>query len=180
MINSKELLEVLESLLARNEKNPFSWIFGHGIITEQQTVFDNELLEKNKSKIANILKELDLTNDSYISLDNLTKLKNGVTWNKFQTKEDFLALELLLACSDACGFIINDFITIQSNNLRIGDFSSLLTSQFGRRIIDGINDEWLHTVREKIIKNMYFTVDINKINKVADSSKDSSAHQLLK
>lgn len=180
MINSKELLKMLEGLLAKKEEDPFSWIFGHGIITEQQIDFDKELLEKSKSKIANILKELGIDENSCTSLENLTKLKNGETWNELQTKEDFEALELLLACSDACGFILNDSITSQSNNLRIGDASSLLTSQFGRRSIDGINDEWLHTIRDEISKKMYFPTDINRINKYANSLETSSVRPTIK
>lgn len=180
MINSKELLEMLKDLLPKNAEDPFSWVFGHGIITEQQIAFDKELLEKSKSKIANILKELGLDEVSYTSLENLTKLKNSETWNELQTKEDFEALEFLLACSDACGFIINDTITTASNNFRIGDASSLLTSQFGRRLTNGINDEWLRTIREEIIKEMYFPTNINKINESANSWETSSVRQLSK
>ena len=167
MINLKELLEMLFSLLAKNETVPF--VFGHGIITEQQIAFDENLLENSKSKIANILKDLGIDEFPCISLEMLTTLKSGETWNELQSKEDFEALELLLACSDACGFIINDTLTAQRNNFEIGDLSSLLTSQFGTRLTEGFNDDWLRMIREIVIKEMHFWTDIDKINEYTNS-----------
>ncbi|MDE6142317.1 MAG: hypothetical protein K2G03_06905 [Bacilli bacterium] len=162
MINSKYLLEFLTGLLAEDFDKLF--ILGYGIITEQQVAFDEEVLEKNKAKVARILKELGINELPSITLERLTKLKDGEKWNELQNKEEFEALDLLLACSDACGFIVNNILTVQRNEFELGNVSSILTSDFGERLRNGINDEWLRMVREEVIGKMSFSTNVDKIN----------------
>lgn len=161
MLKKEELLELLTGLLADDFEHPF--VYGHGIITEQQIAFDKELLEKNKNIVANFLKELGIDELPCITLERLTKLKNGDTWNELQTKEDFETLEFLLASCDACGFIINNILTMQRNELELGNVASILTSDFGERLNNGITDEWLCLLREKVIGRMHFSTNMDKI-----------------
>ena len=176
MIDSKELKELLFELLAGDFEHPF--VYGHGIITEQQTAFDKEVLEKNKAYIANVLKEIGVEELSYITLERLTKLKDGETWNELQTKEEFETLELLLSCSDACGFIDNGILAMQRNEFELGSVSSILTSDFGERWNNGITDEWLCRIREEIITKMRFKTNAERINEY-DNSGDALADRPL-
>lgn len=178
MIDSKDLLELLMGLLAESLDKPL--VYGHGIITEQQIAFDKEILEKNKSMIASFLKELGVDQYSSISLERLTKLKNGDAWNELQTKEEFETLEYLLACCDACGFITNNILTIQRNEYELGDVSSILTSDFGERMNSGINDEWLHMLREHVVSWMHFPVNYDKITQFSCVDDTNSPHYLAK
>ena len=178
MINSKELWELLFDLLAGDFKKPF--VYGHGIITEQQTAFDKEVLERNKSYIANVLKEIGVDELSYITLERLTKLKDGETWNELQTREEFEILELLLACADACGFIDNGILAMQRNEFELGSVSSILTSDFGERWNNGITDEWLCRIREEVMMNMRFKTNAAKINEYANSSDALADRPLAK
>lgn len=175
MLKKEELLELLIGLLV--EDFDHSFVYGHGIITEQQVAFDQELLEKNKHIIANFLRELGIDELSSITLERLTKLKNGETWNVLQTKEDFETLEYLLACSDACGFINNGISTINKNIFELGDISVILTSDFGDRL-NQIDNQWLQVMREGIIKRMHFPTRIDKIKEYA-SSGDNLANKSL-
>lgn len=177
MIDTKELLEMLLSLLAENCEKSF--VFGHGIITEQQVAFDKETLEKNKSTIANILKELGIDELTIVSLERLTKTKDGETWNELQTKEEFEALEYLLACSDACGFINNNFFTINKNIFELGDISLILTSDFGERL-NKIDNQWLQIMRENIIKRMYFPICVDIIKEYASLGENLSNKSLTR
>lgn len=176
MINSKELLELLSGLLAEGFDKPF--LYGYGIITEQQTAFDEDKLEKYKSTIANILKEIGVDELSSITLERLTKLKNGETWNELQSREEFEALEFLLSSSSACGFINNNILTVQRNEFELGEVSSILTSDFGERWNSGITDEWLCKLREEVVMRMQFPVNAERINEYANSG-DFLAERLL-
>lgn len=178
MIDSKDLLELLMGLLAESLDKPL--VYGHGIITEQQIAFDKEILEKNKSMIASFLKELGVDQYSSISLERLTKLKNGDAWNELQTKEEFETLEYLLACCDACGFITNNILTIQRNEYELGEVSSILTSDFGERMNSGINEEWLQILRECVISRMYFPVNNDKITQYSCDDNAFLPHSLAK
>ena len=100
-------------------------------------------------------------------------LKSGFAWNQLQSLEDFQALELLLACSDACGFIHNDDDTIQRNIVEIGDLNSLLISSSGRFMVNSIED-WLRLIRKKVIDKMYFITDSESIKKYANGDQKSS------
>ncbi|MCX4365164.1 MAG: hypothetical protein OSJ70_05265 [Bacilli bacterium] len=178
MFDLKDLLEVLESILSEDLSKPF--VFGHGIITEQQIAFDKEALENNKARIASLLKYLGIAGLSSVTLERLTKLKNGDTWNELQTKEEFEALEYLLACSDACGFIVNNILTSQKNCFELGSISSILTSDFGERFYNGITGEWLKTLREEVIGKMHFSVNGEKINEYATLENSSANKSLAK
>ncbi len=178
MFDLKDLLEMLESVLSEELNKPF--VFGHGIITEQQIAFDEDALENNKERIATLLKYLGIAELSSMTLERLTKLKNGDTWNELQNKEEFEALEYLLACSDACGFIVNNILAIQKNCFELGSISSILTSDFGERVNNGINEEWLKTLREEVIGKMHFSVNADKINEYATLADISTNKCLAK
>lgn len=116
-----------------------------------------------------------------ISLATLTTMKDGSTWNQLQSLEDFKTLDLLLACSDACGFIHNDAGTIQRNINEIGDMTSILISRYGRSFI-GNDDEWLKAIRESVINRMYFLTEPDVIRQFASGNQEdtNTPHVLMK
>lgn len=135
-------------------------------------------MKKKIGEIACILQELGIDEKPMISLSRLTTLKNGELWNELLCLEDFQALELLLACSDACGFIQNDLATIQRNISEIGDINSILISKIGRSLV-GNDDEWLKLIKETVINKMYFLINPDRIKSFATDNQeltDTPAH----
>lgn len=171
MLNSKELKENLINLFVENPDN--NYVVGHGILTCMKIGFDENKLGAKKHEIASILQELGIDEAPLISLSCLMTLKSGAAWNQLQSLEDFQALELLLACSDACGFIHNDDDTIQRNIVEIGDLNSLLISSSARFMVNSIED-WLRLIRKKVIDKMYFITDSESIKKYANGDQKSS------
>ena len=168
MLNSKEIKNDIIQLFVENQNDPY--VIGNGILTSMKIGFDERKLNEKKGEIATILQELGIDEHPMISLFKLTVLKNGEVWNKLQSLEDFQALELLLACSDACGFVQNDPATIQRNIAEIGDINSILISNIGRSLV-GNDDEWLKLIREIIIKKMYFLTDPDSIKSFATNNQ---------
>ncbi len=167
MLESKKIKNDIISFFAQNENVPY--IVGNGVITGLRIGFDESKLEENKGRIATLLYQLGVSEHPLIRLSSLTKLKDGTVWNKVQTMDDFQALDLLIACSDACGFIHNDMNTIQRNVHEIGDVNSMLISKYGRV---GIDDEtWLQLIRECVINNMYFFTEMETIKNFAISEE---------
>lgn len=113
-----------------------------------------------------------------ISLASLTTLKSGRLWNRLQSLEDFQALDYLLACSDACGFIHNDVDTIKRNITEIGD-DLVLISRFGRSMVDDDN-KWLQLIREKVVYNMYFLTDPESIKVFATGNQGATKNISIK
>ena len=169
MLNSKEIKNDIIQLFVENQNDPY--VIGNGILTSMKIGFDERKLNEKKGEIATILQELGIDEHPMISLFKLTVLKNGEVWNKLQSLEDFQALELLLACSDACGFVQNDPATIQRNIIEIGDINSILISNIGRSLV-GNDDEWLELIREIIIKKMYFLTNPDSIKSFATNSQE--------
>ena len=169
MLNSKEIINDIMQLFVESPKKPY--VIGNGILTSTKIGFDEGKLNEKKGEIATILQELGIDEHSMISLLRLTVLKSDEVWNKLQSLEDFQALELLLACSDACGFVQNDPATIQRNIAEIGDINSILISNMGRSLV-GNDDEWLRLIREIIIKKMYFLTNPDSIKSFAANSQE--------
>ena len=175
MLNSKELYNEITQLFALSEEVPY--VVGNGILTSMKIGFDEKKLEHKKQEIADILQSLGVDEQPLIKLSCLTKLKDGQVWNKLESIEDFQALELLLACSHACGFIINDYDTILRNILELGDIPSILISRYGRIII-GNEGEWLRQIREVVIDRMFFFTNPENIKFAANGSqKAPSLHK---
>lgn len=168
MLNSKELKERIVQLLAEDKLTPY--VIGNGIISNMKIGFNEEKLKNEKQKIAEILKSLGVNEHPLIKLSDLTKLKNGDTWNNLQTIEDFQALELLLACSHACGFINNDDTIIRKNIMNLGDIGSISISPFRKAFIKN-DDEWLRLIREDVIDGMFFFTNPEYINHVINDIK---------
>lgn len=169
MLNSKEIINNIMQLFIESQNKPY--VIGNGILTSTKIGFDERKLNEKKREIATILQELGIDEHSMINLLRLTVLKSGEVWNKLQSLEDFQALDLLLACSDACGFVQNDPATIQRNIAEIGDINSILISKIGRSIV-GNDDEWLKLIREIIIKKMYFLTNPDSIKSFAANSQE--------
>ena len=127
MLKSKEIYDMIKPLIGKNEKN----IYGSGIRPSVHLSFDEVKLEGSKQKIADILMEIGIENEAMIKLSSLMTLKNGEVWNDLKTMEDFQALELLLASSDACGFINNSLDIIQMNIHEVGELNSLALTSAG-------------------------------------------------
>lgn len=169
MINPKEIENNIIGLFAESKDEPY--VVGNGILTHIKIAFSKKKIEENKKDIAVILQEIGIDEHPLINLSSLTKYKDGSFWNQLQTIEDFKALELLLACSDACGFIYNDLDTIERNINSIGDFGSLLISQIGISIYED-KDEWLKLIKERVIEKMFFLTDSENIIKCANLGHD--------
>lgn len=168
MLNSNEIKNDIIQLFVGSQNDPY--VIGNGILTSMKIGFDESKLNEKKGDIASILQELGIDEYSLISLSRLTVLKSGEVWNKLQSLEDFQALELLLACSDACGFIQNDPPTIQRNIAEIGDINSILISNKGRSLVDN-DDEWLKLIREIVIEKMYFITNPDSIKSFATNNQ---------
>lgn len=162
MLNSKNLKNNILQLFVESKDKPF--VIGNGILINMKIGFDEEKLEENKQAIATILQELGIDEHRMIRLSGLTTLKNGEVWNPLQSIEDFQALELLLACSHACGFIDNDNTIIEMNIGQISEISgisSILLLKQGIFTTD--ENEWLKFIKEVVIDNMYFFIDSENI-----------------
>lgn len=169
MLSTKDMKNSIMQLFAESQNDPY--VVGNGILIGMRVVFDEKKLEESKQTIATILQELGIDEHPMISLSTLTTLKNGEVWNQLQCLEDFQTLELLLACSDACGFIHNDAGTIQRNINEIGDINSLLISTYGRSMI-GDDKKWLQSIREAVIGKMYFLTDSESIKLSANGNQE--------
>ena len=153
----------------RNQDEPY--VVGHGILPGLY-FFNETKLEESKQTIATILQELGIDENTKISLSNLVTLKNGKIWNNLQSLDDFMALELFLACSDACGFIHNDIKNIQENINEIGGINSDSNQilEWGRLLLG--NDKWLQYIRETIISKMHFQTNPESIKLAAKSNQN--------
>ncbi len=166
MLNSDIIIADISNLIAKkNEK----CIIGNGILSSMKIAFNEEKLAENKSSIAQILQEIGLDQYPLTNLANLTTLKNGETWNKLETLKDFQALEFLLACSSACGFIKNDTKTISKNIENLGGNSLFITLTV-RKIMN--NDEkWLEIMKQRILQNMHFLTNPATILEYSSKNK---------
>ena len=177
MLNSKDIKSKIMQLFAESQDVPY--VVGNGILTSMVVGFDERKLRESKQEIATILQELGIDERLMISLSSLTTLKNGEVWNQLQSLEDFQALELLLACSDACGFIHNDVATIQRNINEIGDINSILISKYGRAMF-GDDDIWLQLIREIVVDKMYFFTGFESIKAFATGNQELTKTSLYK
>ena len=158
-LEPKIIREYLLSLLASENS---CQVAGYGILINTRIGFDEEKLLKNKKIIARIIQRIGLDEKRLIPLSSLTILKNGDVWNKIDTIEDFQALDLFVACLDACGFIYNGLDTIQRNINLVGEVNSVIISGNGRTLV-GDDNEWLTAIRQCVIGAMYYTVNIDNI-----------------
>jgi len=164
MLKNDEIIKEIIALFAESDKEPYE--VGNGICTNIAIAFNAEKLESKKKYIAELLQETGIGNHPLISLELLTKTSNGETWNNLDDLKDFQALELLLACSHACGFIVNNGSVKQLNINTMGDMNSIVISGIGREML---GDEWLDTFKKVALKNMYFPVDQAKISETLES-----------
>lgn len=169
-LNSKDMKDNITDLFAGSPDDFF--VVGHGILTGMNIAFDHRKLSGAKPDIATILTQLGIDQSPMISLSKLTTSRDGTVWNRLQSIEDFQALELLLACSDACGFIHNDSDTIGRNIREIGDSDSILISQLARSLISN-DDRWLHLIRKTVVNKMYFFTDQDSIRTFANEGQKS-------
>lgn len=166
MVNSRDLKNKIRSLLVEGDS---FFTPGNGIIDNEVFRFDRDKLEENKKAIANILLEVGADMFPMITLETLTTTLDDQIWNELETLEDFEALDLLLACSDACGFIINNSFTKQSNTTHLGGYAVILTEE-GKKTIN-IN-EWLKLMRDIALRKMYYLTDQELINKALSDNID--------
>lgn len=172
MLTTKEVKDYFMQLIVESQNDPY--VIGNGILTNVKIGFDEKKLEGSKQAIATMLQELGVDEHVMIKLSSLTTLKNGDVWNQLKSLEDFQALEFILACSDACGFIHNDVGTIQRNINEIGDLNSILISAYGRPMI-GDDEKWLEAIREIVIDKMYFITNPESIKLYASGSQEIAA-----
>ena len=156
MLNSKKLKEDIIDLFA--ESQDVKYVTGNGIITGMSLGFDIQKLIKRKKDIARVLQLLGVDEKPLVSLGSLTTEKDGTVWNKLETLEDFQALDLLVAVSNASGFLANDEIVQQLNINTIGEINSILISRSGRELIND-DDKWLKLIRTVVVDKMFFVPD---------------------
>jgi len=164
MYNSEDIKRKILGYLAEDSKMPY--VVGNGIITNISIGFDLAKINSAKKEIAKILVDLGIDEKPLISLHSLTTLKDGTVWNSLNNITDFQALELLLACSEACGFLNNNWYTKHMNINSIGEIHSVLISGSGRSLV-GDDNEWLHLIRENVVNKMYFLTDTDCIKAYA-------------
>ena len=157
MIKKKELLKTLQGLIVKSEKEEY--VTGRGILTGRSVGFSKSKLEKVRPEIESMLREMGIDMSPLTSLEKFTKLKDGTVWNDLSTMDDFKTLDLLLAVSNACEFIINDDMVLQLNIGEMGEIASILIAPSVNRgyEIFGLDDEkWLNRIKESVIGHMYF------------------------
>ena len=120
-----------------------------------------------------ILNELDIENKPIVSLKTLTRLKNGEVWNSLQSMDDFHALNLLVACADACQFLENSIEVQQLNIGQLGYNADLITTS-GRQAINN-EEEWLKLMRERVLDSvLYLSYNENVKSTISTSHGQNS------
>lgn len=174
MLSPKDMKNTIELLFAENQSTPH--VVGNGILQTMRIVFDEKKLDRVKPEIAILLQDLGVDEHPLISLIGLTTFKSGEVWNQLQSLEDFQALELLLACSDACGFISNDFNVKLMNINNLGDDAALIAPGFYYSFADSegrINyDKWLKEIRERVATNVLFIPSPETIKAYASGQQE--------
>ena len=155
IITPNYVFDLIASLLDNGEDS----VIGNGIISSYS--FNRDGLVANKDKIANVLVELGLDKQSIISLEDLTHLKNGKVWNYLNSYEEFEVLELLLAASDACKFIINDKKRVSKNITLLGNSYYMISKGF--RSYYANESDWLKDIKEHILDKMEYQVNYKYI-----------------
>lgn len=166
MLNSKDVkLNIMELLTTDESKRTVG-----SRVNGQTMSFDSTKLAERRQEIATILTELGIHEQPKISLKSLAAKMSGEVWNELQTAEDIEALDLLLACSDACGFINNGATTVSDNINGLGALNATLLSPSGRAIV-GNDTIWARLVRERIADNVSFYPAQDKILEYAIASQ---------
>lgn len=185
MLNSKDMKNNIQQLFAEDQSTPH--VVGNGILQTMRIAFDEKKLDRVKQEIAILLQDLGVDEHALISLLSLTTFKSGEVWNQLQSLEDFQALELLLACSDACGFISNDFNVKIRNINNLGDDAFLIAPDFYYDFADSegrINyDEWLKAIRERVAANIFFIPSPDSIKAYASGRQElieAASHKRVK
>ena len=155
MLNSKEIVDFVRGLMIEDHLKE-KFVKGRGLTTGIVWGFVPERLEEAKGEVAKLLNELDIHDNPWISANDLLVLKNKEMWNKLGSYEDYQALDLLIAVSNACGFIDHNIGNEMMNVLFMGEGNSIVISRYGRSIIN--NDEkWLEGVRE-VLAHVHFII----------------------
>ena len=124
-------------------------------------------IEEARPTLPHLLYQLETSQPPLIDPTHLLTTQTGEEWNHLLSMEDFHALDLLLACSDACGFIYNNAMVTMMNIAELGD-ASILISPLGKSLFKS-SEEWLTSIRENVLHKMYFPVDKEAIRKFASS-----------
>lgn len=166
MLDPKNIYNMITGLFAGPDDQD-AIVVGRGIFPVMKIGFHAKKIEEARPMIANILYELEASEHPLIDLKYLLTKKTGEEWNHLLSMEDFHALDLLLACSDACGFIYNNAMVTIMNIAELGD-ASILISSLGKALFKS-SEEWLTSIRENVLHKMYFPVDKEAIRKFASS-----------
>ena len=166
MIAKDKLHELLSKCMLDDLSDKNNILVGSGITTGYKIAFNKRKVEETKPIIAKILDEIGIVNMPLISLELLTKDKNGEKWNNLENIDDFKTLDLLLAFSDAASFILNNVLVQQMNVNQIGEISSIAISYNGRNEI-GDDTKWLKLIRSFTDK-MFFITNPDELHKYLD------------
>jgi hypothetical protein len=161
MLDIKYINSLIYSVLGVKGNNPS--IKGKGIILDTTYFFDQEKLNQQMLDIAHLFQELGVGEQPLVRLSSLTKLKNGTTWNNLLTMDDFNTLNILLACGNACDFIINDDDVRKQNKDLIGNLvSHIISTEY---IELGLNQSiWLRIFKDSLANKMIFPVNSQILN----------------
>lgn len=172
----REKREDFEKTLVTSREEDF--IFGNGIFFPSALVFNKQKLEGVKQGVAEVLMQLGVDEKRFVSLGEMTGFE------KLHDYDDVRSLELLVAASDACGFIDN------SNMIQVLNYTTLLSASkhfqcnidpvrcFGFMTRRYLSDEEIAAaITDVCYKNMLFYVNGDKIEKVAlGADTDKSAN----
>ena len=169
MINIKDLKDKLEKCITKN--NNIQTIEGNSIIFGVKIGFDAEKLENIESDIAQVLYNAGANEVEEISLDNISKNKNGESWNIIQNLEDIETLNLLVASADALELINNNDLTQKENAKKIGEYYQIVLSSVGRQVVN--NDrKWVGFIRDYISKSVSYPTNPELIESFAKKDLD--------
>lgn len=168
MLKSNEMKTRIFDLFAEEENKPI--VTGSGVVTARRIGFDQFKIDSSKAEFASYLTEIGADKHPLVSLASLTTTEDGEVWNELQTIEDFQALDLFIACINACGFVVNNSEVMKRNIAQIGSINSILISNIGRDLV-GNDEEYLKRIRECVANNMFFVTNMELIQKLAPAKE---------
>ena len=144
-----------------------TFVIGDGIMSTMVYPFDDVALENIKHEIATYLNNIGIDKKDRITLDDLTRYEDGKEWNKLQTMLEFEALELLLSCAHACGFIHKTPNDLRQTISEVGEENDILVSNSWEE--EYSEKEWLKALKRFVTGHTYFSVRKDYIERYANS-----------
>ena len=162
----REKREEFKKILIASREEEF--VPGNGVFLGRTLGFNKQKLESIKKEVAEALMQLGVDEKRLVSLGEMTGFE------KLHNYDDVRSLDLLVAASDACGFIDN------SDRIQVLNYTALLSvSKHSQYNIDPVrcfgplarsylsDEEIAAAITDVGYKNMLFYVNGDKIEKAA-------------